>query len=425
MRIRFFFAIALLTSLIVGIESRAQQGWKVDTVKRNITGILSGVKFTSANAGVIVGDTNIRTTDGGKIWTALAPAIGWRGQEYGFSTVHCFSDLEWVGVGSTSFRTTDAGRTWLFDSLHALYAYGAVFWAVEFVGSTGLAAGSNNAIHLSLDRGASWSPVSDPGVGPSAITYFALAPAGPSSWIVVGGNPTTQKGLVIRTANNGASWDTLLRTNNRVVTAVSFPTASVGYAAADYIYKTKDGGATWKVLDSLQTSVRGMSFKNDSVGTLVGSLGRIYRTSNGSAKWTQQISNTQMDLWAVCFIDTSQGWAVGYRDVVVHTTNGGWGKLVSVERPAYGIPNAYNLAVNYPNPFNPSTTIQYCLPHRSHVTLAVFNTLGQCVTTLVNAGMEAGRHEVRFDGSGLAGGVYFYRIQTADFMETKKLVLLR
>ena len=65
------------------------------------------------------------------------------------------------------------------------------------------------------------------------------------------------------------------------------------------------------------------------------------------------------------------------------------------------------------------------LPHRSHVLLTVYNTLGQGVSQLVNGDMEAGYHEVKFDGSKLASGVYFYRIQDGSFVETKKLLLFR
>lgn len=168
-----------------------------------------------------------------------------------------------------------------------------------------------------------------------------------------------------------------------------------------------------------------MSFKHPSIGTLVGSLGKIYRTTDGGVNWTQQISNTQMDLWAVCFVDTLRGWSVGYRDIVVRTANGGWGTLVSVGKPVFGIPSVHSLGPNYPNPFNPSTTIRYGLPCRSRVMLTVFNTLGELMTTLVNGEREAGDHEVTFDGSGFSSGVYFYRIQTGDFAETKKLVLMR
>ena len=83
------------------------------------------------------------------------------------------------------------------------------------------------------------------------------------------------------------------------------------------------------------------------------------------------------------------------------------------------------LSQNYPNPFNPSTTIRYGLPSRAHVTLAVFNTLGQQVSTLVQAEQDPGYHEVRFDGANLPSGMYFYRMQAGSFTETKKLLIVR
>jgi len=98
--------------------------------------------------------------------------------------------------------------------------------------------------------------------------------------------------------------------------------------------------------------------------------------------------------------------------------------LVGVEYDSR-VPTQFVIQQNYPNPFNPSTTIRYGLPHKSNVSLVVYNPLGQQVATLVQGEQEAGYHEVRFDGSGLSSGVYFYRIQVGDFVQTRKLLLIR
>jgi photosystem II stability/assembly factor-like uncharacterized protein len=92
-------------------------------------------------------------------------------------------------------------------------------------------------------------------------------------------------------------------------------------------------------------------------------------------------------------------------------------------QPQY--PSTYALDQNFPNPFNPSTTIRYGLPHKSAVQLTVFNTLGQQVAVLQKGESEAGYHEVRFDGRNLSSGLYFYRLQAGDFVQTRRLLLLR
>ena len=89
------------------------------------------------------------------------------------------------------------------------------------------------------------------------------------------------------------------------------------------------------------------------------------------------------------------------------------------------VPAAFTLQQNYPNPFNPSTTIRFSLPHRSHVTLTLSNMIGQQVAALVNGEIGAGSHEVKFDGSRLPSGVYFYRLQAGSYTDTKKLLLVR
>ena len=89
------------------------------------------------------------------------------------------------------------------------------------------------------------------------------------------------------------------------------------------------------------------------------------------------------------------------------------------------VPNKYELFQNYPNPFNPTTTIKYALPNSANVKLIVFDVLGRQVRTLVDEQKSAGSYKIEFNGSNLASGIYFYRLQTENFVQTKKLILLK
>ncbi|MBT8390957.1 MAG: T9SS type A sorting domain-containing protein, partial [Ignavibacteria bacterium] len=95
------------------------------------------------------------------------------------------------------------------------------------------------------------------------------------------------------------------------------------------------------------------------------------------------------------------------------------------DRGNLNIPKEYKLEQNYPNPFNPSTTIRYSLPKESFVTLKVYNLLGEEVATLINGEQIIGNYEIEFDASDLSSGIYLYSIQAGDFVETKKMILLK
>ncbi|MGB6034137.1 MAG: T9SS type A sorting domain-containing protein, partial [Bacteroidota bacterium] len=98
---------------------------------------------------------------------------------------------------------------------------------------------------------------------------------------------------------------------------------------------------------------------------------------------------------------------------------------VSVDPGDVSAPGRFALHQNYPNPFNPVTVIQYDLSERSHVTLRVFNVLGEDVATLVDEVQGAGHRSVDFVGAGLPSGVYLYRLNAGGFVETKKMSLVR
>ena len=99
-------------------------------------------------------------------------------------------------------------------------------------------------------------------------------------------------------------------------------------------------------------------------------------------------------------------------------------RIVSVDE-GLTAPGGYALLPNHPNPFNPGTTFMFTIPRRSFVTLEVYDIHGREVATVVEGVREPGSHEVQWDASGVASGVYFYRLIAGDFMQTRKMLLMR
>jgi len=181
-------------------------------------------------------------------------------------------------------------------------------------------------------------------------------------------------------------------------------------------------------------------------------FGQVLVSSDGGTSWMTQQGKYSSLFNKICYTGWQPEWVeerldlspLSGRDIIVRfllTSNAdypadGW-YIDDVAIRAFGVgtgvgvadhlelPAVFALEQNYPNPFNPSTTIRYGLPHRSGVQLTVFNTLGQQVALLQNEELDAGFYQVQFNASGLSSGVYFYRLSAGDFMETKRLLLLR
>lgn len=98
---------------------------------------------------------------------------------------------------------------------------------------------------------------------------------------------------------------------------------------------------------------------------------------------------------------------------------------VSVELRESNLPQMFFVEQNYPNPFNPTTTIKFGLPAASHVTIKVFNILGKEIATLLDGRIDAGMHKLSFDATNLSAGIYFYQVQAVDFVEIKRMVLVK
>ncbi|RJQ59206.1 MAG: T9SS C-terminal target domain-containing protein [Stygiobacter sp.] len=200
--------------------------------------------------------------------------------------------------------------------------------------------------------------------------------------------------------------------------------------------RSTDNGINWTQMAQTNNN----SFKNTHVYSLAINGGGqifagtvndgIFRSTDNGNEWVQ-INSGLTDNYVTSLAINSAGF------VFAGTNKGGvfrsTDKTTSVKGRNEKTLTNFSLHQNYPNPFNPTTTIKYFIPavetrrgeSLQNVLLKVYDTLGDEVTTLVDAVKAPGNYEVKFDGSNLSSGVYFYRLQAGQFNETKKFVLLK
>ncbi|MBL0062321.1 MAG: T9SS type A sorting domain-containing protein [bacterium] len=206
----------------------------------------------------------------------------------------------------------------------------------------------------------------------------------------------------------------------------------------DFLGETED-----YIITDLQLPVELLSFTASSVnGNIV--LNWVTATENGNdafevQRWSNNAwhrtgnlidgAGTTASQRQYVYVDTdvTEGQSYRYRLVTIDV-NGNRMPASEVERvvePVNTTVNEFALHQNYPNPFNPTTEISYDLATASNVSLIVFDLLGREVATLVNGSQNAGRYTLNFDATGLPSGMYFYRLQTAEFSDMKKMMLLK
>ena len=194
-------------------------------------------------------------------------------------------------------------------------------------------------------------------------------------------------------------------------------------------FKTNDFGENWN-MDTLYLTkgwlLYDCSFVNENTGWSVGEVGSIVRTYNSGYNWDSLGSGTNVTLKSVKFVNSLTGWTVGDQGIILKTTNGGGqGFPIGINSNTSEIINKFFLSQNYPNPFNPTTIINYELPITNYVSLKVYDALGNEVETLVNDKQNAGSYSVDFNAASLPSGIYFYKLVTENFSETKKMVVVK
>jgi photosystem II stability/assembly factor-like uncharacterized protein len=209
---------------------------------------------------------------------------------------------------------------------------------------------------------------------------------------------------------------------------VHFINFTTGWLAGDhYIFKTTNAGTNWlvrfKQTQAWNNGSNSMFFYNKDSGIVVGNRGDIQYTTNGGNNWfyhpnTQNLTTKNLNKFA---LNNGIAAAIGDSGVIVFTDS----VTLGIEQISSGVPNQYMLMQNYPNPFNPVTNIRFSLPRKSFVKLAVYDLLGREIEVLVNQELAPATYNFDWDASIYASGVYFYKIKTEEFSDSKKMVLIK
>ncbi len=361
-----------------------------------------------------------RTSDWGVDWTT-EPNVDSQGTILlGVNVVDTLTVVA-VGHGGTFLRSIDGGEHW---SKTALDTTQALFGAAFSDRRNGTLVGDHGLIYRTSDGGASWVKQD------SAKTYPLLGVSFTDSLTgtVVGGN-----GTILRTTNGGISWTPQTSGVTNYLYGVTFVSPAVGTVVGTMgtILHTTDGGATWTKQTSNTTKYfYAVSFKDSATGMAVGSSGTIAQTTDGGTTWLQKAGVTSANLYGVSFRDTAIWMAVGAYGVIVRKRDTSL-VVTQVAPPEVAIPVMSELRQNFPNPFNPLTTIEFVLAERADVKLTIHDVLGRVVAHLVDATLEPGVHRLVWDGDGCASGVYYCRLETfgtsagTRSTQTRKMLLMK
>jgi photosystem II stability/assembly factor-like uncharacterized protein len=394
-------------------------------VSKSLKGNLAKIDFASESIGMGVGGNFIyRTLDGGRNWS-----VAYESPTQSFVGLNMLDSLHiWATASDSIYRSNDGGSSWISFRLSN---HIELMRGIQFLNSsTGIVfevwENDSTFNYVTTDGGNTWIKHTINNIQhPSSFRKIRFTDAR-HVWFA------NQYGAWL-SRDTAKTWT--LFPVDRAFTAFDFVDSSTGWISIwggqfEQMAMTTNGGISWEFVDKPYSSQPEdmLSYRDGEyfgVSMLAaGYDGTLTQFRQGDSYVYDIPTYTGNPLHS--FATCREGnvlhiWVAGDGMTVLHQTS----LVTGIEEEKHEGKSSYVLSQNYPNPFNPSTTIRYALPQRSHVTLTVFNTLGQQVAALVNEVQDAGYHDVRFDASGLASGVYFYRIQSGTFVQTRKLVILR
>ncbi len=319
-----------------------------------------------------------------------------------------------AGTPNGIFISTNNGTSW--TDLNVLFGDTRAF----AISGTNLFAGTNGSgVYRSTNNGTSWTAVNN---GLTEYVVIAFAVSGTN--IFAG---TYSSGVFLST-NNGSNWteaNSGLMGNH--IPSLTVYSTNLFAGSNDGVFLSTNNGTNWIAAGLQDTLVSALTVYGTNLfaGTsdILGSSGSVFLSNNNGINWTDV--NSGLPNTGVLALTIS-----GTNLFAGSAGSGVWRRPLSemitdVEDHSSEIPYQFILEQNYPNPFNPSTTINFSLPSSEFVTLKVYDVLGNEVATLVNEEKPPGTYEITWYAVNLPSGIYFYKIQSGSFLETKKMILIK
>jgi hypothetical protein len=200
-----------------------------------------------------------------------------------------------------------------------------------------------------------------------------------------------------------------------------------GLSPTKHIWFSSNQGTSWSDIsgDLPDVPVHSLLVDNNTPTTLyIGTETGVYQSINRGANWTS--ASTGMPT----FVPVDELVYQKGSNYIFAFTHGRSAFMTTLPTPVLSEaggnnPVSFELSQNYPNPFNPSTLIKYSIPSAGNVKVSVYNIKGELVKTLVNQYQETGNYSIKFDGNGLPSGIYLYKVESGNFNQVKKMVLLK
>jgi photosystem II stability/assembly factor-like uncharacterized protein len=376
------------------------------------------ISFADRRTGVVVGSRGavFRTSDGGKTWSSrLSPSMTFF---YGVELKDSIGFI--VGAGGEILRSTDDGVTWHNQNSGTANPLNHV----NFKDSIVIAVGDTGIILRSTNLGESWSVIpSGTDWGLLAVQFFDQ-----DTIIIAGGEPYVgYGGLILRSTDKGVSWTQVLGVTPYILENVAIrDSIAIATSLRGEVFVSKNFGRTWVMHElGVMDDLYGVALDSQHHGIVVTGSGGVFTTSNLGTSWKNENSATANWLYDVCYVNPDTAIMVGVASTILQLNSPGPTNVEIDPLSQSAIPGDFVLHQNFPNPFNPTTVISYRLPANTFMTLKVYDLLGREVGTLISKHEIAGFHKVIFNAGNLPSGVYFYRIEAGNYVDTKKFILLK